>query len=69
MPDARPHAAVVAAINLAPHIRAVREELEATRRVPPALVQAINDAGLFRQATLSLASSAWRPKGLSQTTA
>jgi len=43
-----PHDAIAAAINLAPHIRAVREELEATRRVPPSLVQAINDAGLFR---------------------
>jgi len=42
------HDAIAAAINLAPHIRAVREELEATRRVPPSLVQAINDAGLFR---------------------
>jgi alkylation response protein AidB-like acyl-CoA dehydrogenase len=40
--------AVTAAINLAPHIRAVREELETTRRVPPALAQAIADAGLFR---------------------
>ena len=48
MHDVMPHDAVTAAINLAPHIRAVREELEATRRVPPALVQAINDAGLFR---------------------
>src|SRR5215831_8323647 len=48
MPDAMAHDAVVAAINLAPHIRAVREELEATRRVPPSLVQAIADAGLFR---------------------
>ena len=48
MPDAMPHDAIAAAINLAPHIRAVREELEATRRVPPSLVQAINDAGLFR---------------------
>ena len=43
-----PHDAVAAAMNLAPHIRAVREELEATRRVPPSLVQAIADAGLFR---------------------
>jgi len=43
-----PHDAVAAALNLAPHIRAVREELEATRRVPPALVQAMADAGLFR---------------------
>ena len=48
MRDAKPHDAVAAAINLAPHIRAVREELETTRRVPLFLVQAINDAGLFR---------------------
>src|SRR5262245_42399192 len=48
MRDATLHATVVAAINLAPHIRAVREELETTRRVPLSLVQAINDAGLFR---------------------
>jgi indole-3-acetate monooxygenase len=48
MRDATPHATVVAAINLAPHIRAVREELETTRRVPLSLAQAINDAGLFR---------------------
>jgi alkylation response protein AidB-like acyl-CoA dehydrogenase len=48
MRDAIPHDAIVAAINLAPHIRAVREELETTRRVPLSLAQAINDAGLFR---------------------
>ncbi len=48
MRDAMPHDAVAAAISLAPHIRAVREELETTRRVPLSLVQAINDAGLFR---------------------
>src|SRR5574341_366476 len=48
MRDTRPHDVVAAAMNLAPHIRAVREELEATRRVPVALVQALNDAGLFR---------------------
>src|SRR5262250_2793506 len=47
MRDATPQASVVAAINLAPHIRAVREELETTRRVPLSLVQAINAAGLF----------------------
>ena len=48
MPDTIPHDAVAAAISLAPHIRAVREELETTRRIPLSLVQAINDAGLFR---------------------
>src|SRR5262249_1268346 len=47
MRDATPHASVVAAINLPPHIRAVRGELETTRRVPLSLVQAINDASLF----------------------
>src|SRR5438034_6853773 len=47
MPDTIPHDAVAAAINLTPHIRAVREELEVTRRLPPSLVQAIADAGLF----------------------
>jgi indole-3-acetate monooxygenase len=47
MHDAMPHDAVAAAISLAPHIHAVREELETTRRVPLSLVQAINDAGLF----------------------
>ena len=48
MPDAMPHDAVAAAIHLAPHIHAVREELETTRRMPVSLVQAIHDAGLFR---------------------
>jgi len=48
MHDATPHDAVAAAISLAPRIHAVREELETTRRVPLSLVQAINDAGLFR---------------------
>ena len=48
MHDTIPHDAVAAAISLAPHIRAVREELETTRRLPLSLVQAINDAGLFR---------------------
>lgn len=42
-----PHAAVAAALNLAPRSRAVREELETTRRVPLSLAQAINNAGLF----------------------
>src|SRR5262245_2466536 len=48
MHDTIPHDAVAAAISLAPHIRAVRAKLETTRRVPLSLVQAINDAGLFR---------------------
>jgi hypothetical protein len=48
MRAAHSHDAIAAALNLAPHIRAIREELEATRRVPRSLVQAINDAGLFR---------------------
>jgi alkylation response protein AidB-like acyl-CoA dehydrogenase len=39
---------VVAAVNLASHIRASRDELETTRRVPPRLVQAIAEAGLFQ---------------------
>jgi alkylation response protein AidB-like acyl-CoA dehydrogenase len=47
MRNALSHDAIVAAINLAPPIRAVREELETTRRIPLSLVQAINDAGLF----------------------
>jgi len=47
MPDAMPRDAVAAAVHLAPHIRAVREELETTRRMPVSLVQAIHDAGLF----------------------
>ena len=47
MPDAMPRDAVAAAVHLAPHIRAVREELETTRRMPGSLVQAIHDAGLF----------------------
>jgi alkylation response protein AidB-like acyl-CoA dehydrogenase len=48
MHDALSHDAIAAAINLAPHIRAVREELETSRRVPLSLVQAINNAGFFR---------------------
>ena len=48
MPDAMPYDAVAAATRLAPHIRAGREELETTCRVPISLVQAMHDAGLFR---------------------
>src|SRR5262245_49699804 len=39
---------VVAAINLVPHIHAAREEGEATRRIPPALAEALAAAGLFQ---------------------
>jgi indole-3-acetate monooxygenase len=42
------HDVVPAALNLVPHIRARRDELEAARRVPPSLVQAIAEAGLFQ---------------------
>ena len=40
--------AVAAAINLAPQIRAFRDELEATRQLPPPLVKALAAAGLFQ---------------------
>ena len=40
--------AVAAAINLAPQIRACRDELEATRQRPPPLVKALAAAGLFQ---------------------
>lgn len=39
---------VAAATNLMPRIRAAREEGEATRRVPPALAEALAAAGLFQ---------------------
>ena len=37
MHDVLSHDTVAAAHGLAPHIRAVRDELEAMRRIPPAL--------------------------------
>jgi len=43
-----PDDVITAAINLGPRIRAAREEGEATRRVPPALAQALAAAGLFQ---------------------
>src|SRR5919109_1943518 len=43
-----PHDVVAAALKLVPHIRARRDELETARRVPPSLVQAIAEAGLFQ---------------------
>jgi alkylation response protein AidB-like acyl-CoA dehydrogenase len=49
MPDVLPHDAVTAARGLAPHIRAVRDEIEAMRRIPPALAEAIARAGLFQR--------------------
>jgi len=48
MPDDLPHDVVAAATALAPHIRAVRDELESQRRVPPALAEAIARAGLLQ---------------------
>jgi alkylation response protein AidB-like acyl-CoA dehydrogenase len=48
MHDVLPHDTVAAACSLAPHIRAVRDELEAMRRIPPALAEAIARAGLFQ---------------------
>jgi indole-3-acetate monooxygenase len=43
-------ALVEAAQELAPGIRAAADQIEAERRLPPALVQAMADAGLFRMA-------------------
>jgi alkylation response protein AidB-like acyl-CoA dehydrogenase len=43
-----PHDVVATALKLAPRIRAIRDELETARRVPPSLVQAIAEAGLFQ---------------------
>src|SRR5713101_3934376 len=39
---------VTAALSLVPCIHAAREEGEATRRVPPALAEALAAAGLFQ---------------------
>jgi len=43
-----PHDVVATALNLVPRIRAMREELQTARRVPPSLVQALAEAGLFQ---------------------
>jgi alkylation response protein AidB-like acyl-CoA dehydrogenase len=43
-----PHDVVDTARRLVPYIRAKRDELETARRVPPSLVQAIAEAGLFQ---------------------
>jgi indole-3-acetate monooxygenase len=39
---------VAAALNLAPQIRAARDELEATRQLPPSLVHTLAAAGLLQ---------------------
>jgi indole-3-acetate monooxygenase len=46
--DTPQHDVVDTARRLVPHIRAKRNELETARRVPPSLVQAIAEAGLFQ---------------------
>jgi indole-3-acetate monooxygenase len=43
-----PHDVIAAALNLVPDIRARHDELATARRVPPALVQAIAEAGLLQ---------------------
>ncbi|HEX9871440.1 MAG TPA: acyl-CoA dehydrogenase family protein, partial [Candidatus Tectomicrobia bacterium] len=43
-----PHDVVATALNLVPRIRAMRDELQTARRVPPSLVQALAEAGLFQ---------------------
>ncbi len=49
MPEAyAQHEAVTAALNLAPQIQAIRDELESTHRLPAAMVQAMTRAGLFQ---------------------
>jgi alkylation response protein AidB-like acyl-CoA dehydrogenase len=48
MSHPKPHDVVAAALELAAHIRTIRDELETARRVPPALVEAIAEAGLFQ---------------------
>ena len=43
-----PHDVVATALNLVPRIRAMCDELQTARRVPPSLVQALAEAGLFQ---------------------
>ena len=52
---------VAAAINLAPQIHAARDELEATRQIPPPLVQALAAAGLL-QLHLPRSMGAWNSR-------
>lgn len=51
------HDVVTAAINLAPHIHALRDELEATRHVPQPLAEALVAGGTL--ATLPPTISRW----------
>lgn len=48
MPEALSHDIVAAAINLAAPIRAARDELDAGRRLPPSLVEALANAGCLQ---------------------
>jgi indole-3-acetate monooxygenase len=49
MPEAEPALEPVsAALSLAPQVRAARDEMESGRRMPPALVDAMARAGMFR---------------------
>ncbi|MCI0878969.1 MAG: acyl-CoA dehydrogenase family protein [Chloroflexi bacterium] len=59
MPDTTAPDFVAAAAALAPHILAARDELESARRIPPALVEKLDQAGLFQ---LSLPRSMGGPE-------
>ena len=48
MTSAREHEMVAAAKALRPHIIAARDEMDRTYRLPPSLVSAMDEAGLFR---------------------
>jgi hypothetical protein len=48
MSHTMPHDVVAAARDLVPLIRSGRDELDTARRVPPSLVQAIAEVGLFQ---------------------
>lgn len=48
MPPTPTHPAITAATHLIPQIQAISDTLDTTRRLPPALVEALEAAGLFR---------------------